>query len=94
MPSIRTRGASFGKGIKLFSKINDLPSPTAYDPKAYSNKIPIKMKGYISEKIYAKNLEKYYKGKIGPGPAGYTIQEEKGKGMMLPKAEKLVQSNS
>ncbi|OMJ76382.1 hypothetical protein SteCoe_24246 [Stentor coeruleus] len=92
-PVLTTRKCSFGKGEKSNKKIpeknsNSNPSPNSYNPKLQDTKIPIKMKGYSSDKVYLKNYEKYYKGQAGPGPV-YTLNLEPiNKGVVLPKAQR------
>ena len=73
LPEFSVRAPLFGKGAKSSPKPNEFPSPNAYNPAHVQTKLPIKIKGYISEKIYSKNYERYYKGDLGPGPAGYII---------------------
>jgi hypothetical protein len=92
-PSTTARGASFGKGIKTSFAVNDVPSPGTYNPKALATKLPIKIKGSSYEKVYSKNYEKYYKGMLGPGPAGYSIQIPNHKSISLSKAIKVPDSN-
>ena len=88
------RTCSFGTGEKLTVKESDEPSPAAYNPKAIKNRLPIKMKGYVSDKVYLKNLENTYKGKIGTGPACYSPSSSPlKKGMKLPQALRLKPSN-
>lgn len=91
-PMVSARATSFGKGNKGFTNINEVPSPNTYNPSTVQTKLPIKIKGYLSEKIYSRNYEKYYKGQIGPGPAGYSIVSNSVRSFCIPKAEKLKSS--
>ena len=88
-PAVSARSTSFGKGGKGWVHTNEAPSPAAYNPKNVQTRLPVKMKGYLSEKIYAKNYEKYYKGQIGPGPAGYSPITSSARSICMPKAERL-----
>jgi hypothetical protein len=90
LPDVAARGSSFGKGKKYSTKANDLPSPDAYNPRLLQTRLPVKIKGYISERAYEKNLEKYYSGQIGPGPAGYSLEEKQKKGGKLPRAGRMI----
>ncbi|OMJ93806.1 hypothetical protein SteCoe_3129 [Stentor coeruleus] len=92
-PALTTRTCSFGKGEKPNQKtpeniLNQSPSPNSYNPKFKDTKIPMKMKGYSSEKVYLKNYEKYYKGRAGPGPVYSLHLEPINKGVVLPKAQR------
>lgn len=92
-PELTTRTCSFGKGIKSKHFLLDGPSPCTYNPQTVEKKIPVQIKGYLSEKLYSKNYEKYYRGQIGPGPASYSISDESHKGIMLPKAKRMQEGN-
>jgi hypothetical protein len=94
-PALTTRTCSFGKeekpNKKNLEKIlppNQNPSPNLYNPKFKDTKLPMKMKGYSSDKVYLKNYEKYYKGRAGPGPVYTLILEPINKGVVLPKAQR------
>ena len=92
-PQLTTRTCSFGKGVKGKTLSCDGPSPCAYSPHTIETKLPVKIKGYLSEKIYSKNYEKYYRGQIGPGPGGYLAPDQSNKGIVLPKAQRMPQGN-
>jgi hypothetical protein len=83
------RACSFGIGEKG-STINQ-PSHSSgnYEPQSINKRLPIKMKGYVSDKLYLKNLENTYKGKLGPGPAMYKNSGSFTRGVRLPKAIRL-----
>jgi hypothetical protein len=69
-------------------KLN-LQTDRFYDTKLVDKRVPIRMKGYISEKVYLKNLENLNKGKLGPGPGAYENSALSSKGGKLPKAVRL-----
>lgn len=88
-PDLSARTCSFGKGQKVtLQKLEEIPSPSSYNPTTIHTKIPVKIKGYISDKVYSKNFEKYYRGQVGPGPASYLPLEPLKKGCILPKAQR------
>lgn len=92
-----SKGCSFTKAGKLKYSLPEGPSPASYEPRKSPSKIAIKIKGPVSDKIYSKNLEKYYKGQLGPGPGGYNGQESLSKGIVISKSVRkfdLIQGNS
>lgn len=92
-PNLVTRACSFGKGVKLKGVKKDGPSPDTYDPHTTSTRLPIKIKGYESGKVYAKSYEKYFGGQLGPGPGGYLPVVHSGRGVGLAKAKRMPEGN-
>lgn len=94
-PGMSTRTCSFGKGEKVsLIKLEEKPSPSTYDPKSLQTKIPVKIKGHMSEKMYSKNYEKYYRGQVGPGPATYLPPIPTKRGLAIPKSERNFNCNT
>ncbi|CAG9311690.1 unnamed protein product [Blepharisma stoltei] len=59
---------------KMFERY-DSPSPTSYNPKLSSSSSMVTIKSaQKTDKIYAKNYERYLKGKLSPGPGCYNLQ--------------------
>lgn len=80
------QGISFTRAKKKDSKTPSCPSPDTYNPKQSPTKIGIKIKGNHSDKVYSKNVEKFLKGGIGPGPAEYYKPEYYKKGIKISKS--------
>ena len=83
------RACSFGVGGKALGPGLNLQTDRFYDTKVVDKRVPIRMKGYISEKVYMKNMEGLNKGKLGPGPGAYENSAVVSKGGKLPKAVRL-----
>jgi hypothetical protein len=81
-------GISFSKARKKDSEIPIFPSPNSYNPMRSRTKIAIKLKGTRSEKVYQKNVEKFLKGLIGPGPAEHSWTGKLEKGIKISRSSK------
>lgn len=68
-------GIQFTKAKRDTSPVRDTsPSPSTYNPLSSPHGSQITIKGNFNrEKVYAKNYERYMKGSLSPGPAGYNI---------------------
>lgn len=88
------RTCSFGKGEKVTFKTSDEPGPCTYQPKMVDAHLPVKIKGYASDRMYLKNMESTYKGKQGPGPGKYSVTENLNKGIKWSRSTRLKSSNT
>lgn len=87
------RTCSFGKGEKIKYKPSDEPGPFTYEPKVVNAHLPVKIKGYVSDRMYLKNMESTYKGIQGPGPGKYSLAENLTKGIKWSKSKRLKPRN-